>query len=60
MTAAARLLGGSPRRVQQLAASGDLTLRRCQTPETIVVSDLVRTRISPGHDNGPQAELAGR
>jgi len=35
-------------------------LRRCETPETIVVSDLVRTHTSPAHDNGPQAKLAGR
>jgi hypothetical protein len=35
-------------------------LRRSGTPETILVSDLVRTHTSPGHENGPQAELAGR
>jgi hypothetical protein len=33
---------------------------RCETPETIVVSDLVRTHISPEHENDPQARLAGR
>ena len=33
-----------------------IKLRLCGTPETIVV----RTHTFPGHDNGPQAELASR
>jgi hypothetical protein len=35
-------------------------LRHGGTPETILVTDLVTAHTSPGHDNGPQAELAGR
>ena len=32
-------------------------VRDCGTPETSLVSDLVRTHTSPGHENGPQAKL---
>ena len=35
-------------------------LRRCGTPETPLVRDLVTAHTSPGHENGPQAKLAGR
>jgi len=35
-------------------------VRHSETPETILVSGLVRVHTSPGHENGPQAELAGR
>jgi len=35
-------------------------LRHSGTPETIPVTDLVTAHTSAGHDNGPQAELAGR
>jgi len=35
-------------------------VRRRGTPETTLVSDLVRTHTCPTHENGPQAELAGR
>jgi hypothetical protein len=37
-----------------------IQVRRCGTPETPLVRDLVRTHTSPGHENGPQAKLAGR
>jgi hypothetical protein len=37
-----------------------IPVRRHGTPETNLVSDLVRTHTCPGHENGPQAELAGR
>ncbi len=35
-------------------------LRNSGTPETALVRDLVRTHTSPRHENGAQAELAGR
>jgi len=35
-------------------------LRHGGTPETLLVTDLVRTHTSPGHENDPQARLAGR
>ena len=35
-------------------------LRHSGTPQTALVRDLVRTHTSPRHENGPQAELAGR
>jgi len=35
-------------------------VRHGETPETALVRDLVRTHTSPEHENGPQAELAGR
>ena len=37
-----------------------IQVRRHETLKTIVVSDLVRAHTCPGHDNGSQAELAGR
>ena len=43
----------APRRVST-------SVRHSETPNTSVVSGLVRTHTSPGHGNGPQAELAGR
>jgi len=36
-----------------------IPVRRHGTPETPLVSDLVRTHTSPRHASGPQAELAG-
>jgi hypothetical protein len=35
-------------------------LRNGGTPEKILVTDLVTAHTSPRHENGPQAELAGR
>ena len=37
-----------------------IQVRRGETPETSLVSGWVRMHTSPGHENGPQAELAGR
>jgi hypothetical protein len=57
-----RVVSRRPNHLDQAQSSKRVSvdLRHGGTPETIVASDLVRTHTFPGHDNGPQAELAGR
>ena len=55
-----RLAALGPSRSFSIVSNASADLRHGGTPETLLVTDLVRTHTSPGHENDPQAKLAGR